>query len=69
MSGVCAEGEDGDRARVLNLYEDKHEQFGFGNNPRSMKIVKEVWARRAVTSEPVDWVDIVQEWEWEIFIV
>lgn len=43
--------------------------MSFSNVPRSLTIVHEVWARNDQGRKVVDWLDIVQEYDWEIFLV
>lgn len=73
ITALCAsdDSEDGDRSRVIQLYEETQEQFGFENSTRSLKIVREVWARNTgvAPDKMVDWLDVAQEWEWEMFLV
>lgn len=37
--------------------------------PRSRKLVHEVWKRNQEGKVFVDWLDIVAEWDWEIYLV
>lgn len=43
--------------------------LGFKNVARSRQVVEEVWSRNQGGQVSVDWLDIVQEWEWELFLV
>ena len=43
--------------------------LGFLNTSRSQKIVHEVWARNQEGRLCVDWLDVVAEYDWELFLV
>ncbi|KAL1410868.1 hypothetical protein Q8F55_001811 [Vanrija albida] len=64
-----ADGSDDDRQRADKLYEMMGRTFGFLNVPRSRKLVHEVWKRNQDGKVFVDWLDIVAEWDWEIYLV
>jgi transcriptional activator protein UGA3 len=75
MTGLCASGEGhepgkpSDRERVKTLYVDMLDQFGFHNVPRSKRIVNAVWDRNEQGKAFVDWLDIVAEYDWDLFLV
>jgi transcriptional activator protein UGA3 len=39
------------------------------NVPRSRKLVREVWARNEGRIDPLDWLDVVVEYDWEVYLV
>jgi hypothetical protein len=43
--------------------------FAFGNVPRSRKVFREVWSQNQGGKVFVDWVDVVDEFDWELFLV
>lgn len=47
---------------------NRHE-YGFLNVERSRKIVHEVWARNQGGQLHMDWLDLLEEYDWEIFVV
>ncbi|WWD17573.1 hypothetical protein CI109_102014 [Kwoniella shandongensis] len=69
VEGGQAEGELDDRDRIDRIYDDFMADFGFLNVERSRKIVQEVWTRNSGGQVFVDWLDILEEYDWEIFIV
>ncbi|ORY27123.1 fungal-specific transcription factor domain-domain-containing protein [Naematelia encephala] len=58
-----------DRERIEQIYEDFVADFEFLNVSRSRTIVNEVWAKNSNGSVFVDWLDILAEFDWEIFVV
>lgn len=44
-------------------------EYAFGNIARSRRVYREVWSRNDGGKVFVDWVDIVEEFDWEIFLV
>ncbi|WVQ77263.1 hypothetical protein IAR50_006947 [Cryptococcus sp. DSM 104548] len=62
-------GEMDDRERVDRIYDDILHDFGFLNVERSRKIVHEVWSRNAGGTVHFDWLDLLEEYDWEIFVV
>ncbi|KAK8858953.1 hypothetical protein IAR55_003184 [Kwoniella newhampshirensis] len=75
LAALCsvAGGQDDreldDRERIDRIYDDFLADFGFLNVERSRKIVQEVWARNSGGQVFVDWLDILEEYDWEIFVV
>lgn len=75
ITALCScpgDGDDAeldDRARIARLYEATIGDLGFRNVERSRQVVHEVWKRNQEGRLFVDWLDIVQEWEWELYIV
>ncbi|GMK57954.1 hypothetical protein CspeluHIS016_0407880 [Cutaneotrichosporon spelunceum] len=69
--GVMAlpgEPGDNDRERVDKLYDDFAKRIGgFLNVPRSRALMHEVWARNQEGRAFVDWLDIVLEYDWEMY--
>jgi hypothetical protein len=43
--------------------------LAFLNVPRSHKVVQEVWRRSDAEGRQVDWLDVVQEWDWDLYLV
>jgi hypothetical protein len=43
--------------------------LAFKNVSRSRQVVHEVWKRNQDGKVFVDWMDVVSEWEWELFLV
>ncbi|TYJ53754.1 hypothetical protein B9479_005592 [Cryptococcus floricola] len=58
-----------DRERVDRIYDDILQDFGFLNVERSRKIVHEVWSRNVGGAAHFDWLDLLEEYDWEIFVV
>ncbi|OWZ62588.1 hypothetical protein AYX14_00008 [Cryptococcus neoformans] len=75
LTALCcvAEGQDeaqlDDRERVERIYDDILHEYGFLNVERSRKIVHEVWARNQGGQLHMDWLDLLEEYDWEIFVV
>ncbi|PWN48811.1 hypothetical protein IE53DRAFT_398972 [Violaceomyces palustris] len=75
ITGLNATGEGhessalDDRARIQQLYETFSDDFAFMNLGRSHRIIKEVWSRNQQGRIFVDWLDIVEEFDWELFLV
>ena len=43
--------------------------MGFKNLARSRQVVHEVWNRNQNGQVMVDWLDVIQEWDWELYLV
>jgi transcriptional activator protein UGA3 len=43
--------------------------MAFANIQRSLKVVEEVWQRYEDGGAWVDWLDVVSEFDWELFVV
>lgn len=43
--------------------------LAFLNVPRSHKVIREVWRRSDGEGRQVDWLDVVQEWDWDLNLV
>ncbi|WRT66087.1 uncharacterized protein IL334_003040 [Kwoniella shivajii] len=69
IRGGQEEEELDDRQRSDRIYEDLYNEFGFRNIERSQKIVHDFWKNNADGSQFVDWLDVVEENDWEIFVV
>ncbi|WVF71737.1 hypothetical protein IAT40_006545 [Kwoniella sp. CBS 6097] len=75
LTALCtvSKGQEGeeldDRDRIMRIYDDVSSEFGFRNVERSRKLVNDVWARNAGGSIFVDWLDVIEENDWEIFMV
>ncbi|OCF31007.1 hypothetical protein I316_07278 [Kwoniella heveanensis BCC8398] len=63
------EDELDDRERIMRIYDDISAEFGFRNVERSRKLVNDVWSRNLGGSIFVDWLDVIEENDWEIFMV
>jgi hypothetical protein len=44
-------------------------ELAFLNVPRSHKVIREVWRRSDAEGRQVDWLDVVQEWDWDLNLV
>lgn len=51
------------------LADDRREEYAFRNIPRSRIIVAELWKRNDHGRIYVDWLDVVEEYEWELWLV
>ncbi|BEJ02047.1 hypothetical protein CcaverHIS631_0607290 [Cutaneotrichosporon cavernicola] len=61
---------DNDRDRIDRLYDEYAKRIGgFLNVPRSRTLMHEVWARNQEGRAFVDWLDIVLEYDWEVYFV
>ncbi|WWC61542.1 uncharacterized protein I303_104126 [Kwoniella dejecticola CBS 10117] len=69
IPGGQEEEELDDRQRSDRIYEDIYNEFGFRNVERSRKIVHEQWKKNSDGSNFVDWLDVLGENDWEIFVV
>ncbi|KAK6910371.1 hypothetical protein I203_104403 [Kwoniella mangroviensis CBS 8507] len=58
-----------DRDRSDRIYDDIYAEFGFRNVERSRKIVHELWKKNADGKVFVDWLDVLEENDWEIYVV
>jgi transcriptional activator protein UGA3 len=45
------------------------EDLAFANTSRSRSIVHEIWTRNENGKLFVDWLDVIKEWEWELWLV
>jgi hypothetical protein len=43
--------------------------MAFANISRSLKVVEEVWRRYDAGAAWVDWLDVVSDFDWELFVV
>ncbi|KGB74687.2 transcriptional activator [Cryptococcus deuterogattii R265] len=69
VAGGQDKAELDDRERVERIYDDILHEYGFLNVERSRKIVHEVWARNQGGQLHMDWLDLLEEYDWEIFVV
>ncbi|WVR07312.1 hypothetical protein IAU60_004353 [Kwoniella sp. DSM 27419] len=69
VSGGQEEEALDDRDRIERIYEDVYAEFGFRNVERSRKIVHDVWKKNADGTMFVDWIDVLVENDWEIYVV
>jgi transcriptional activator protein UGA3 len=72
-----------DCERVERLYEDtmyvlsmsrnpakqSSEELAFGNTKRSRVVVHEIWKRNQGGKVFIDWLDIIKEWDWQLWLV
>ena len=66
MIGLC---ESLDRQRRDLAETCCSRDLAFLNVPRSHKVVQEVWRRSDAEGRQVDWLDVVQEWDWDLYLV
>ncbi|KAJ9102980.1 hypothetical protein QFC19_004537 [Naganishia cerealis] len=64
----CENGQS-DRDRINVLYDRTFRDLAFLNVPRSHKVVQEVWRRSDAEGRQVDWLDVLQEWDWDLYLV
>lgn len=69
VAGGQDKAELDDRETVERIYDDILHEYGFLNVERSRKIVHEVWARNQDGQLHMDWLDLLEEYDWEIFVV
>jgi hypothetical protein len=58
-------------ACVLELKSCADDSFilGFNNAKRSLKLAERVWERNDSGKVAVDWLDIIEEFAWELYLV
>ncbi len=66
--GELISGQDA-RLNALTFYRSRSKDMAFANIQRSLKIVEEVWRRYDRGGAWVDWLDVVADFDWELFIV
>nr|XP_019046014.1 hypothetical protein I302_04754 [Kwoniella bestiolae CBS 10118]OCF24944.1 hypothetical protein I302_04754 [Kwoniella bestiolae CBS 10118] len=69
IPGGQEDEEMDDRDRSDRIYEDISAEFGFRNVERSRKIVHELWKKNVDGKVFVDWLDVLEENDWEIYVV
>jgi hypothetical protein len=49
--------------------DDSREELAFNNVKRSRSIVHEIWRRNQGGKVFIDWLDIIKEYDWELWLV
>lgn len=84
LNCVPSKNGKNERGRVMSLYQSmmwversdnnkerltRSDDISFMHLTRSRRLVEEVWNRNQEGEMLVDWVDILEQWGWEMFFV